>query len=349
MRKHLSMALLLALAPLLALTLTGCSSDDPAADPTGPAPTVVQFSDYAAAMAAVIPSEFQAVAKSDKIAGQYAMWTEGQYPILGKAIGSALSDEPMSVYRNLNTLQWTIESIEGFALLGEGASSIEGPDGVMYPVTIVIDDLTAAIAVPTECRAVIGADEIALERAFKVVVQDVAMVLHLGYAQTEQAETIVVWQDEQGQGNAFSVATKNLVSGAISIRGAFYKVTEQETASWIYDIATAGADNTEFVYNMAWYSDQMGDASGLSCVSGSGDKNASFGLRYHQYRAPWVRGEYDVWGPYQQLFGPGGGNPYADLNVGGEYPAEQAALIDEAGMFVYDDMPHDMFASPFGQ
>jgi hypothetical protein len=345
MRKHITLALLLALA------MAGCSSDntDDPAGPNDPDPAVVQFSDYAAAIAAVMPPEFQGVAKTDKVAGNYTMWTEGQYPILGKAIGSAESDEPMSLYRNLNTLEWAIDTIEQFAVLGAGEFTVAGPDGVLYPVIVVIEDLAAPVAVPTECRAVIGADEITLERVFKLVVPDVMMELHFGYAQTEQAETVVTWQDEQGQGNAFSVATTNLVTGEIAIRGAFYKVAAQETASWIYDISTTGADNTEFLYNMAWYSSNMGDAGGLSCVAGSGDKDVSFGLRYHQYRAPWTRGEYDVWGPYQQLFGPTGGNPYADLNLSGEYPAEQEVLIDEASMFVYDDMPHDFFASPFGQ
>lgn len=70
-------------------------------------------------------------------------------------------------------------------------------------------------------------------------------------------------------------------------------------------------------------------------------------MRYHQYRAPWSRGQYDSWGPYEQLFGPVGDNPYADLNEGGVYPVAHADLIDETAMFVYDDFPTGRFASPF--
>jgi hypothetical protein len=341
------MRLPLILALLLALALAGCGSDDPATPPA-PDPTAVQFSDYAAAIAAVVPPEFQGTTKSDKVVGDYSMWTEGQYPILGKAIGSAENGQPMSLYRNLNELQWAIELLEQFAALGEGEFSLEGPDSLMYAVTVAIDDLVAPVVVPVECRAVIGADEIALERVYKLTVPDVLLALHLGYAQTDTSETVVTWQDDRGEGTAFSVATKNLLSGEISIRGALYKVVEQETASWIYDIATAGDGNTEFVYNMAWYSSNCGGEGCLSCVNGRGDKNVRFGLRYHNYNAPWTRGEY-IQAPCEQLFGPVGDNPYADLNQSGNYPAEYGNLIDEASMYVYGDMPHGLFESPFGQ
>jgi hypothetical protein len=343
------MRTLLPLTLLLALALAGCSSDsdDNPADPGDQTPTVVDFSDYAAALAAVVPPEYQGVGKSAMIAGNYTMWTEGDYPILAKAIGNAESDEPMSLYRNLTEVQYFISMIEQASLLGEGVTYAPGPDGNYYMATITIDDLTTPIDVPEGCRVVMGAETIQLTRVFKIDVPEAGMQIHVGYLQNQQTETIVTWRNEGGIGTAFSCATKNLTTGAISIRGAFYKVTPAETASWIYDIATAGDDNTEFVYNMAWYSSTMGDAGGLSCVNGSGDKDVAFGLRYHQYRAPWTRGVYDQWGPYEQLFGPVGDNPYADLNVSDEYPAEYANLLNEPAMFVYDDMPHAMFASPF--
>lgn len=334
---------------LLAAVLAGCSSDDGPSEPTIQPPTAVDFSDYSAALAAVLPPEFDGTGKADKVEGNYGMWTEGQYAILGKAIGSAQSDEPMSLYRNLNDLQQAISMIEQVSQAGAGTFSGPGPDGLMHTVTVEIVDLTEPVAVPAECRGVVNAETLTLTRAYKLSVPDAQIVVHLGYTQNAYGETVVTWQDEQGEGNAFSVATKNLATGAISIRGAFYKVTDQETASWIYDIATAGDDNTEFVYNMAWYSSTMGDEGGLGCVGGSGDKDTQFGLRYHQYRAPWTRGIYDAYGPYQQLFGPVGDNPYADLNEGGEYPSTAVSLIDETTMFVYDDMPHDFFASPFGE
>ncbi len=340
------MTKLLTLSLLLALALAGCSSDD-ADDPASPnVPEAVEFADYAAAMAAVMPPEFTGAAKAE---GNYTMWTEGQYSILGKAIGNAESDEPMSLYRNLNTLQSTISMIEQFAAMGEGEFTGEGPDGFMHTVIITQEDLTQPVAVPAECRGILDVDAMPIEHVIKLEVPDAQIVMHLGYVQSEDAEVVVTWQDEHGEATAFSVAVLDLGTGAVTILGAFYKVTEQETASWIYDISTTGEDNTEFVYNMAWFSSNMGDEGGLSCVNGSGDKDVAFGMRYHQYRAPWIRGQYDTYGPYEQLFGPVGDNPYADLNVDGQYPDNRASLIDEDAMFVYDDMPHAFFASPFGE
>ena len=295
----------------------------------------------------MVPPEFQGAGKADKVAGNYTMWTEGDYPILDKAIGYALTDEPMSLYRNLNEVQYFISMIEQASQLGEGVTYAPGPDGNYYTATIAIDDLTAPTPIPQECRGVMGVDTIQLTRVFRIDVPEIGMAIHVGYLQDQQNETIVTWRNEGGIGSAFSCANKNLATGMIEVRGAFYKVTETETASWIFDIATAGAENNQFVYNMAWYSSTMGDQGGLGCVSGSGDKNVAFGLRYHQYRAPWTRGIYDQWGPFEQLFGPVGDNPYGDLNVSDEYPAEYANLLNEAGMYVYDDMPQAVFGSPF--
>ncbi len=343
-----SLTLATALATLALIALAGCSSSD--SNPATPNPTTpVTFSDYAAAVAAVAPAEFTRLSSPGKAtSGNYGVWTTGDYPLLGKAIGNAASDEPMSLYRNLNTLQWTVAVIEAVMAQGEGTVEATSPEGDTVSGDLVIRDLTAPVAIPAECRGALGIDELDLQQSCRLVVGDSMLAVAFGYAKTETRETILSWTREGDEATDLFYATKDLVTGAVTIRGAFHKVTTAETASWIYAIGTAGADNTEFTYNMAWYSSGMGQDPGLGCVQGSGDKDVRFGLRYHQYRAPWTRGQYDPTGPFEQLFGPVGDDQYADLNVDGAYPAEHAGLIDEDGMFVYGDMPHAKFASPFG-
>ncbi len=339
-------AMIATLGMFTLIAFVGCSQDD--STPTAPAGNneTVVFSDYAAALAAVVPPEFTGRAKA---AGNYSIWIDGDYPLLGKAIGNAQSDEPMSLYRNLNTLESTVELIEQVLAQGEGQVEANDPDGNPVNANLVVEDLTAPVAIPVECQGALGFDELTLAHVCRLSADGDTMALNFGYTRTEARETILSWNQEGTEATSIFYATKDVASGEIEIRGAFYKVTTAETASWIYAIGTAGDDNTQFVYNMAWYSDGMGDAAGLGCVQGSGDRNESFGLRYHQYRAPWTRGVYDAWGPFEQLFGPSGDNPYADLNVDGEYPTDRAGLIDEDAMFVYDDMPHAFFASPFGE
>ncbi|MFN2370920.1 MAG: hypothetical protein ABR506_07165 [Candidatus Krumholzibacteriia bacterium] len=322
------------LAALALLALAGCSSDD--GDPTAPGGSTVTFTDYASRLSAVAPPEFTSLSKAGADSG-YGWWMNGDYPLLGKAVGNALSDEPMSLYRNLNTLDATIAMIEGLVAQGEGGTGTG---------TFTVDTLTAPVAIPAGAQGALGFAQIELQQVARFALATGGYEVHLAWAQTETDESVLTWMNEGADGATIFYATHDLQTDHVEIRGATYKEGQDETASWIYHIGTADADNSAFTYNMAWYSSTMGDTPGLGCVQGSGDRDTVFGLRFHQYRAPWSSGQYD-WQVLEQLFGPVGAEPYADLNVDGQYPAAHAGLIDEAAMFLYDDMPHALFASPF--
>lgn len=332
------------LAALAMLALAGCSSDD--GDPTAPGGgSAVTFTDYASRLSAVAPPEFTSLSKAGSDSG-YGSWVNGDFPLLGKAVGNAQSDEPMSLYRNLNTLDQTITMIEGLVAQGEGEVDAENPEGGTQTGTFTVDTLTAPVAIPAAAQGALGFAQIQLQQVARFAMEAGGYEVHLAWAQTATDESVLTWMNEGTGGAAIFYATHDLASDHVEIRGITYKEDAAETASWIYRIGTSGADNTAFTYNMAWYSSTMGENPGLGCVQGSGDRDAAFGLRFHQYRAPWTRGQYD-WLVLEQLFGPAGGETYADLNVDGQYPAAHADLIDEAAMFVYDDMPHALFASPF--
>ncbi|MFH1843714.1 MAG: hypothetical protein ABIF77_10970 [bacterium] len=332
---------------LLVLVAVGCSDSGDPATPTGGGDNngiEVEFSNYAQLITAVAPPEYEPGAAQSK---DLSIWTDGDYSLLGKVIGSAECDEPMSLHRNLNFIDFVVETLEMALANGEGVGVGETPEGYPVTATITIDELTEPVMIPEMCRRVIGLDQVELQTVCKFNVATLAIEVHFGFAQTAERELILAWEDELGIATNLMYASHDLVTDQVIIRAVFWKTTGSEITSWVYDIGTAGEDNSEFTYNMAWYSDQFGDSAAVACVNGSGDRDTRFGLRYHQYRAPWSRGQYDSWGPYEQLFGPVGDNPYADLNESGEYPVAHADLIDEAAMFVYDDFPTGRFASPF--
>lgn len=328
--------------------VAGCGGSDSTTPlDTPPDPQAVTFSDFAALIEAVAPPAFEPSAKAAPVEGNYAMWTEGEYALLGKVIGSPDCDEPMSLYRNLNTLDGSISLIEMAMASGEGPTEVQSPEGQTISSVIEIVQLTEQVAIPADCQGALGVAAVDLETMCRISIPDLDMVLEMGFSVTDSTETVLCWQNEGSIGTSLFYATRNLETNQVGLRGAFWKDTGEEVASWIYDIGSAGADNEDFVYNMAWYSSTMGDSPGLGCVNGSGNRNDTFGLRYHQYRDPWIRDAYDVWGPYQQLFGQVEAIPFCDMNDGGVFPDEYSHFFNIEEMFIYADMPLGLFDSPF--
>ena len=351
--------LLMAFVCVFALVVIGACSDSDSTDPQTPtttysAPTIP---DYAGAITEVIPAAFtSSKALSD--------WNSGDYPLLGKVIGGPECDEPMSLYRNISRVEWNqdlladvTDEIDWETFDGSYSSTVTtaGPEGQSVTATVSYDLLTEPVQIPASCQTVLGLSSVDIDAVMKCDVPTEGIEYHLGYGSNETAEWMLSWTLESAGQQATEIiySVHDLATDQYNITCAFYKTmdsqyAEDAIAAWIFEIGTDGDQNSDFVYNMAWYSYGEGDdGSGgpmniFNCINGAGNKSSRFALRYHLYSGGNWSTIDEGYGPFEQLFGPA----YEDLND--QLALYRDDLIDESAMYVFGDMPGGRFDSPYG-
>ena len=279
---------------VLGLGISGCSKSTDSKSNTGPTSPVqparptYQLSSYLDLVQRATPPQYQGAEarnqsflRADSVSGD--IWKDGSNPILGKVFGT---DETFSLYHNLGYIDFLTSTINRVASQGvaNGDTIVAPtPEGVSIHAIVSFYRLTDPVAVPAACRPVLGLDQVALDYVFTARVLEAPMVIHMGFARTDSAETLLIWQHEMTQGSATSIlyAHRDIAHDTVRIRSMFYKAWDTSLAKWNFDIYTSGSDL--FVYRMGWFADEPGNGQQIAGVVGGGNHATQFALRFRAH------------------------------------------------------------------
>jgi hypothetical protein len=270
-----------------------------------------------------------------------SIWTEGEYALLGKVFGE---DEPMSLYRNLATLDDQIDMINEM-LASDQDSITEEQGGETYHGYFQITELTDPVEIPLQAQAILGNDPIDLDYRVNYGVTELPeMALEAAFSIDTTEETVLCYQrmptslwDSQypdGTESNLFLAHRDLTTDSIYIKCVFFKdYGDSTSAIWGYEIMTIGT--SDFQYRMSWYSNEESVPDGfLGAIIGGGNKDELFALRYQGYHP--VDTLYD---DISQLFGIN----YSDE---GDITTAFEDYVDDALFFMYDDLPTEILTNP---
>lgn len=334
----------IAIAAGLICVLALACSDSSTNNEQNPSGLDITLSSYTALVEAIAPPRFEGGSGLAKPAIMDSVWLygyNGEYPLLGKVFGE---DEPMSLYRNLDVLDETIDMIN--SALESGTDTLtEQEGGETYHGAVLVEEIDGPIEIPEQCQAVLGAEPLTLDYhvAFNIIEMP-EMDLEAGIQVTATEEQVICyqrmptayWDPEMTEGTESNLfwATRNLTTDAVEIRCVFYKDYGDSTcAIWVYNIKTVG--ESDFQYRMSWYSNEESVPEGmLGCIIGGGNKDEQFALRYRDFNPPET--------PYNdvsQLFGPN----YSDE---GDVTEEFEDYVDDTNFFGYEDLPTEILSNP---
>ena len=326
------------LLAVLALILA-CSSDKATNgnNPWGD----IQLSTYTAVIEQIAPPLFDGGSALAKPAAIDPIWATGDYPLLGKVFGE---DEPMSLYRNISSLDDQINRINE-ALAAQHDTITEQQGDQTYHGVFDIEELSGAVSIPEQARAILGSDPLEFDYHLSFSIEELpAMVLEAAFSVDSVAEEVLCYQSmptgqidpQYPNGNETNLfwAHRDLESGAIQIKCVFFKdYGDQTSAIWGYEIHTVGI--SDFQYRMSWYSNEAAVPDGfLGAIIGGGNKDWQFVLRYRDYNPP-----DSLQNDISQLFGEG----YTDA---GNITAEFEDYIDDTLFITYDDLPTGLLENP---
>ncbi len=315
----------------------GCSDDSSVNNPTGNTNnyTAVNFSQVTDIVKKVAPPVFTApVAAPSNIDD----WTSGSYPLLGKVFGT---DEPMSLYSNLNSLDETINMIEGVLQVDDSGNYLA--DSTYATIT----ELTTPTNITGVAANVLGFTSVDLNMLVNFTSPDNSDgVYKFGFTLNDSIQTVLTYYSGPSYGSDTNTvesflcyARASLIDSTVDIKGVFFKdYGNQTSARWVYDIQTT-IDST-FTYRMSWYDDDFGGVSGLGCIVGGGNKSTEFAMKYRQYR-PADSSDYDNFYMFDQMFGPN----YSDL--GTSISTGYDSYTNDNLIFTLSYMPTALLTSPF--
>lgn len=339
----------------VAATLSSCSDDDDSPTLPGGDDQAFVVNDFAQDMRDVLPPEFTAPAPAKGVEDD--PWTGGDHPLLGKVIGNEDDlDNPTCIYHNITFIDFYQECLATVLAADSDSDSMTVATPMGWDMTIAYQRHAGAltVSVPEGCRAQFGVDSVALDGyvTFSGIMDcpdfpdPMPLLLQIGYAQDGDVQELLVCLELTGESIALMRSTKDASDGGFHVSAADLgtHAANGETYGHWHDVD--GLADGRFVYNMAWYSDQAGDCECFSCVNGSGDADAEFGLRYHQLDA--LNGFVGIdqnWGPFERIFGPRDGDPYADITAEAQHAIDFYA--DPDAMFEYGEVCTAAFDSPF--
>ncbi|MBD3168373.1 MAG: hypothetical protein GF307_02745 [candidate division Zixibacteria bacterium] len=282
-------------------------------------------------------------APADSVPNADSMWWATDSPMLEKIFGT---EEPTSLYRNINELDELVEQCEMLADSGSGTYDVYmEEEGDTVSVECVVESLTAKVPVPEQCQPVLGRDSLDLDYYVGCEIEEYDLFHHTAFKVTATEEWFYTYfsMPKFGPGggleSSLNLAYRNHVTDSIDIKAVFFKYQNNmaDTVMWVYNILTVDSDN--FKYKMTSYSDEEGYTRSLGCTIGGGDKDSEFVLRFRSYQPPDAAEPDSNW-QADQVFGPS----YSDLgqnlsqNYLNEYPLTE--------MYGYDDLPTGLLTSP---
>jgi len=349
--------IIMLMAPLMAAAMifaVSCSNDEsnPASSNDNPNGMGITLSEYGLLVAEIAPPVYGGgiTGKFSKVAMD-SMWKYGECPLLGKVFGD---NEPMSLYWNVDMLDMTIEEINQI-LTNDTVSGVEGDSLPPAKIMVGLDsaygaeilELTSLTQVPVACQSVLGFSHIDLDYVVKVSnASDTSYGFDAGFKVTDSSESYFTFfkrYDNEKNGGAIEsfifYAYRNLTTDAIELIGLTYIDNLDETHDgWIYKINSL--NDSDFVYRMSWYSFEFGDADGLGCIIGGGNKDDEFVLSYREHKPANDPNPAEGMSTVQ-MFGP----DYSDM--GTQIATEYEGFINTSNFLTFDDFPAAILTSPW--
>ena len=333
---HVLISALLTTA-FICLSFIGCSNNDNINNSTSDTLnyTAANFSLLTDIVKKAAPPVFTAPVAAPSNLGD---WTGGSYPLLSKVFGT---DESMSLYSNLNSLDETINMIEQVLQVDDSGNYLA--DSTYATIT----NLTIPTNITGIAADVFGFTTVDLNMLVNFTSPENSQAIYnFGFTLNDSIQTVLSYysgpsygQDSGTVESFLCYAQTSLIDSTVDIKGVFFKdYGNQTSARWVYDIQTT-IDST-FVYRMSWYADDFGDTSGLGCIIGGGNKSTEFAMKYRQFR-PADSSAYDSFYMFDQMFGPN----YSDL--GTTISSAYNSYTDENRIFTLSYMPTAILTSPF--
>lgn len=341
-------SVLFCLVAMIVIAAFGCSNET--TSPTGDNNSnegfeAIDFAGFTELVEQIAPPVY--TAEGPLLSGQYdSMWTNGDYPLLGKVFSET---EPMSLYTNIANLDIYLEELADIYSELDSMDiendTIEGPDpGEDFSVEI--QTLTVSTSIPTQCQAILGFSSVDLETLIKMesVEGGSPRTMHGGFTVTDSIQKIMVYHYSSNgtlTESALFYAIANLADSVIDIRGVFFKDYGNETsARWGYTINTV--NESDFAYRMSWFSDESPEFSLLGCIIGGGNKDEQFALKYRQY-VPADTNVVDSVFILDQTFDSNYDYVGTGIAVGYE------SFVVESDIFTIDAMPTALLTSPWAE
>ena len=349
-------AALFAASLVLALGFAGCGDDDKNPASSGSDNPALNLTAITEVIREVAPPMFTPSTAAPSLApalDSFPIWTEGDYPLLDKVFGE---DDPQTLYRNVDKFEMLMSIVENLLPTDANGNPVPGTytntssvtvegETMQMTATVVISELTSATTIPTAQQGVIGTS-VDLDYLISLSVEEIPngqMQFGLKLDSTEQ--TILLFEADMGsqQGeteSSVTLASLDPTDSTFVFKGVFYtQDANQATFSGAY-VMTSEA-NSDFSYQMSWYSDEIPapDYTLLGCIIGGGNKDTEFALAYRQY-TPADDSAMDSEWQYDEVFGPNYSN-------GSGLASSYASYLNEELILGYNLVPQATVASPF--
>jgi len=336
------MFIFILLAVAIAAFAFGCGNDNPSTAPDNSGTwQPLELADYDYHVRKIAPPVYTAPVTAP--AAVDPMWT-GTY--LPKVFST---NEPMSLYSNLETFQSLLTELESYLLIDEnGDIALDSSTGGAWTEHLQVFNLTEPTSIPTDANmdALFGAS-VELNKLVKLNWTAPDGRLHnedIAFTLNDNEQTVAVFsrQEESATTTTTSMyyASFDPADSSIVMKGMTYKDYGDDTsARWTYLINSV--DNSEFSYRMNWYADpsEQVPESMLGCILGGGDKNVEFALEYREYK-PADSVDYVDELASEQVFGP-------DFSEGTGLITTYHEFVAEALWLNYDDQALAPLTSPW--
>jgi len=335
--KHFQIFVLAALALMLVFAF-GCSDDDSNPTTSGSAWSEANFADFDQLVEEIAPALYTppAAAPGD--------WTTGEVPLLGKVVGD---EEPMALYTNLDQFAMVVSELENYILMNdEGVFMLDttaslGDTNVTDFVTF--SELTGATAVPTAMQDLLGTS-LELDYLVDMTWSDMGDndITQVAFRANDSVQTMFLYdiraENDSVTCSSVYYGSLDMVDSSIVMKGMTYKsYGNDHNARWVYNINSV--DESEFEYQMSWYSNESGDFTLLGCIIGGGDASDEFALKYRVYN-PADSVDYVHDQSLEQVFN-------ADYSAGSSLITAYSDYVNENLFMLYAEMPTALLVSPW--
>jgi hypothetical protein len=333
---------------LLGMIVGGCS-DDKSSPTTPPSePGQLELVDIGTLIEQSAPPEYTTPVGAPSAID--SAWLYGEYPLPGKVFGS---DDPQTLYANVNSFRRSIDVVQNTAQVNEGGSLIPGTyvdsvlvemDGseIMMHFTAVVTALDGPTAIPAAAQSVIGTS-VNLDYLITVDAAEVTgESIQLGITINDSEQTVL--QFDAGMGDPTNnesrliYATLNPTDSAYVFKGVGYVMhADSEQFNYAFDISSEAS--SAFAYRMAYFANGIPGTTSRMAIVGGGNRDTEFALKYRQFTPADTTMCDSMW-MFDQVFGPNYSEGTGLVSDYDEYLSDELIFSNEA-------LPTEMLPSPW--